>query len=154
MRDYAVCALLVCLALSFLFIPWVSHQRPQPLPPSPPASLFASDRGNAVKTEFLHAWSNYKQFAWGHDDLRPLSKVPSIQSYTDWMHLKVTAIDSLSTLWVMNLKEEFQEVEEDIVESLDFSKADTAVSVFEVNIRVLGGLLSAYELSGTELSRT
>ena len=64
------------------------------------------------------------------------------------MHLCATAIDSLSTLWLMDLKEEFQEVEEDLVESLDFSKTHTPTSLFEINIRILGGLLSAFELSG------
>jgi len=151
MKDYAACALLACLALSLLFIPWVSHQRPAPAPLSPPASLFASDRSSAVKEEFLHAWTNYKRYAWGHDDLKPLTKVSLTQSYTDWMKLKATAIDALSTLWVMNLREEFQEVEEDLVEGLNFARADLAVSHFELNIRILGGLLSAYELSGRTL---
>jgi hypothetical protein len=96
----------------------------------------------------MHAWTNYKRYAWGHDDLKPLSKVSTTQSYTDWMGLKATAIDALSTLWLMNLKEEFEEVEEDLVESLDFRKADMIVSHFELNIRILGGLLSAFELSG------
>jgi len=32
-----------------------------------------------VKAEFLHAWTGYKKYAWGHDDLKPLS-----QSYHDW----------------------------------------------------------------------
>ena len=27
-----------------------------------------------VKTEFLHAWNGYKKYAWGHDDLKPLSQ--------------------------------------------------------------------------------
>lgn len=148
MRDYAACALLMCLALSLFFIPWVSHQRPAPAPLSPPASLFSSDRSSAVKAEFMHAWTNYKRYAWGHDDLKPLSKVHTTQSYTDWMGLKATAIDALSTLWLMNLKEEFEEVEVDLVESLDFRKADMIVSHFELNIRILGGLLSAFELSG------
>jgi mannosyl-oligosaccharide alpha-1,2-mannosidase len=66
------------------------------------------------------------------------------------MQLSTTAVDALSTLWVMGLKEEFREVEEKIVTQMDFQKADSPVSLFEVNIRVLGGLLSAYELSGTD----
>jgi hypothetical protein len=27
-----------------------------------------------VRAEFLHAWNGYKKYAWGHDDLKPLSK--------------------------------------------------------------------------------
>ena len=32
-----------------------------------------------VKAEFLHAWNGYKQYAWNHDDLKPVSK-----TYRDW----------------------------------------------------------------------
>ena len=32
-----------------------------------------------VRAEFLHAWTGYKKYAWGHDDLKPLSK-----TYHDW----------------------------------------------------------------------
>jgi hypothetical protein len=32
-----------------------------------------------VKAEFLHAWNGYKKYAWGHDDLKPLSK-----THHDW----------------------------------------------------------------------
>src|SRR3989338_2111227 len=31
---------------------------------------------HGVKSEFLHAWNAYKQYAWGHDALKPLSKQP------------------------------------------------------------------------------
>ena len=37
------------------------------------AQHFTAD---SVKAEFLHAWNGYKQFAWGHDALKPLSKQP------------------------------------------------------------------------------
>jgi len=48
-----------------------------------------------VKSEFLHAWNGYKKYAWGHDDLKPLSK-----SYKDWygQTLLMTPVDSLDTL--------------------------------------------------------
>ena len=43
-----------------------------------------------VLQEFLHAWNGYKQYAWGHDELRPLSK-----SYRDWhsVPLYMTPVD-------------------------------------------------------------
>src|SRR6185295_18600427 len=45
-----------------------------------------------VKAEFLHAWNGYKKYAWGHDDLKPLSK-----TYHDWypQPLLMTPVDSL-----------------------------------------------------------
>lgn len=54
----------------------------------------------AVREAFRHAWKGYKDFAWGHDELRPLSK-----SYSEWFGLGLTLIDSLDTMWIMGLKE-------------------------------------------------
>ena len=41
-------------------------------------SGFASggDLANRVRTEFLHSWRAYERYAWGHDELRPISKTP------------------------------------------------------------------------------
>ena len=49
-----------------------------------------------VKAEFLHAWNGYKKYAWGHDDLMPLSKKPK-----DWYGADalMTPVDSLDTLY-------------------------------------------------------
>ena len=54
----------------------------------------------AVREAFRHAWKGYKDFAWGHDELRPLSK-----SYSEWFGLGLTLIDALDTMWIMGLKE-------------------------------------------------
>src|SRR5437870_11938726 len=45
-----------------------------------------------VRTEFLHAWSNYERYAWGQDALRPLSKTGH-----DWygQSLLMTPVDAL-----------------------------------------------------------
>ena len=39
-----------------------------------PASDENAAMANRVREEFLHAWNGYKQYAWGHDELQPLSK--------------------------------------------------------------------------------
>lgn len=54
----------------------------------------------AVQKAFLHSWKGYKDFAWGHDELRPLSK-----SYSEWFGLGLTLIDALDTMWILGLKE-------------------------------------------------
>lgn len=54
----------------------------------------------AVQEAFRHAWKGYKDFAWGHDELRPVSK-----SYSEWFGLGLTLIDALDTMWILNLKE-------------------------------------------------
>ena len=97
-----------------------------------------------VVEETLRSWQSYKQYAWGHDALAPLTK-----TYRDWYSepLYISMIDAYSTLSLMGLEDEAKEIEHWVADSLDFEK-DIDVKVFEVNIRILGGLLSMYELSG------
>src|SRR6266571_3573758 len=97
-----------------------------------------------VKTEFLHAWNNYERYAWGHDALRPLSKT----AY-DWygQSLLMTPVDALDTLVLMNLDAEAEKVQSLIVRDLSFDR-DIYVKNFEITIRLLGGLLSSYQLTG------
>ena len=96
-----------------------------------------------VKAEFLHAWNGYKKYAWGHDDLKPLSK-----SYHDWYKqpLLMTPVDSLDTMIIMGMKQEADATRNYIVENLSFDK-DLSVQNFEITIRLLGGLLTNYQLT-------
>ncbi|TQD80628.1 hypothetical protein C1H46_033807 [Malus baccata] len=64
--------------------------------------------------------------------------------------LGATLVDSLDTLYIMGLHEQFQKAREWVATSLDFDK-DYEASVFETTIRVVGGLLSAYDLSEDKL---
>uniref|UniRef100_A0A8C1QNX7 alpha-1,2-Mannosidase n=1 Tax=Cyprinus carpio TaxID=7962 RepID=A0A8C1QNX7_CYPCA len=61
-----------------------------------------------------------------------------------------TIVDALDTLYIMGLHDEFKDGQEWIKQNLDFS-VNAEVSVFEVNIRFIGGLLAAYYLSGQEV---
>ena len=94
---------------------------------------------NEVRSEFLHAWNGYKKYAWGHDDLKPLSK-----THHDWyaQPLLMTPVDALDTMIIMGLKDEADCDPQYIVENLSFDK-DIYVQNFEVTIRLLGGLLSS-----------
>ena len=96
-----------------------------------------------VKTEFLHAWDDYVKYAWGHDELKPLSKTSR-----DWygQSLLMTPVDALDTLVLMGLKDQADKDRQLIDTQLDFDK-DIYVKNFEVTIRLLGGLLSGYELT-------
>ncbi|EKM58119.1 glycoside hydrolase family 47 protein [Phanerochaete carnosa HHB-10118-sp] len=105
----------------------------------------ASAQQQAVKNIFLESYSAYKQFAFGHDDLEPISK-----SFTDGRNgWGATIFDALDTLFLMGETELFEEGV-DFVGQVDFNISHTTdtVSVFETSIRYLGGALSAYELSG------
>jgi hypothetical protein len=96
-----------------------------------------------VKAEFLHAWNGYKRYAWGHDELKPLSRKPF-----DWygQSLLMTPVDALDTLVLMGLDKEADEDRALIDAKLDFDK-DIYVKNFEITIRLLGGLLSGYQLT-------
>lgn len=96
-----------------------------------------------VKAEFMHAWNGYKKYAWGHDDLKPLSK-----THRDWypQPLLMTPVDSLDTMIMMGLDEEAATTRAYILENLSFDK-DIDVQNFEITIRLLGGLLTGYQLT-------
>ena len=97
-----------------------------------------------VRGEFLYAWNAYKQYAWGHDELKPLSK-----SFKDWYgtSLYMTPVDALDTLVLMGLNDEADKAREAITKNLSFDQ-DIEVKNFEITIRLLGGLLSSYQLTG------
>jgi mannosidase alpha-like ER degradation enhancer 2 len=99
-----------------------------------------------VRDEFLRSWKAYKEHAWGHDELKPLSKAPR-----DWYgeSLLMTPVDALDTMLLMGLKNEAEEATKLIVEKLSFDR-DISVKNFEITIRLLGGLLSSYQMTGDE----
>src|SRR6185369_9714840 len=72
-----------------------------------------------VKAEFLHAWNGYKKYAWGHDDLKPLSK-----TYHDWypQPLLMTPVDSLDTMILMDMDDEATKTKQYILDNLSFDK--------------------------------
>jgi mannosidase alpha-like ER degradation enhancer 2 len=99
---------------------------------------------DTIRAEFLHAWNAYKQNAWGHDALKPLSKQPH-----DWygVSLCMTPVDAYDVLLLMRLDDEAAETKRLILDSLSFDR-DIEVQAFEITIRLLGGLLSAYQMDG------
>jgi mannosidase alpha-like ER degradation enhancer 2 len=112
---------------------------------SPPAAS-PGPMALQVRGEFLHAWNSYKQYAWGHDELKPLSK-----GHHDWYHgtLLMTPVDALDTMVLMGLTDEAAKTREFIDKNLSFDQ-DIEVKNFEITIRLLGGLLSSYQLTGDE----
>ena len=116
---------------------------------APPAVAAADELDAAalaarVREELLHAWNGYKQYAWGHDDL-----LPKTRAGRDWYAhtLHMTAVDSLDTLILMGLDEEAAATRAYLADHLSFDH-DIEVKNFEITIRILGGLLSSYQLSG------
>jgi mannosidase alpha-like ER degradation enhancer 2 len=97
-----------------------------------------------VREAFVHAWSAYEQHAWGHDEVRPLTKAP-----WDWhdVSLLMTPVDAFDTMLLMGLDDSADRAKRLILERLSFDH-DISVQVFEVTIRLLGGLLAAYQMDG------
>lgn len=101
-------------------------------------------RQQAVKDVFVRAWDSYKENAWYYDELLPVSG--------GWRNTLggwgVTMIDALDTLYIMGLQDEFNFAAQTIAQ-LDWANTTYRdINVFETTIRHLGGLLSAYDLSG------
>lgn len=101
---------------------------------------------NQVREACRHAWSGYMKYARGYDALKPISKTGH-----NWYgsSLLMTPVDAFDTFILLGMKKEANEAKDLIVSNLNFN-LDTDVQLFEVNIRLLGGLLSAYEVSGVE----
>lgn len=96
----------------------------------------------AVKGAMKRTWSAYTKYAWGRDELLPISR----NGKDNWGGMGITLVDSLDTLWLMDMKKEFKDARDWVASKLTFKRAGT-VSVFETTIRELGGLLAAYDLS-------
>ncbi|XP_064028929.1 mannosyl-oligosaccharide 1,2-alpha-mannosidase IC isoform X1 [Pogoniulus pusillus] len=104
-----------------------------------------------IKEMMKFAWDNYRQYALGKNELRPLSRNGHIGNMFGGLR-GATVVDALDTLYIMELEEEFQEAKKWVEESFDLNVNGEA-SLFEVNIRYVGGLLAAYYLTGEEVFR-
>ncbi|KPI42711.1 Mannosyl-oligosaccharide 1,2-alpha-mannosidase MNS2 [Cyphellophora attinorum] len=101
-------------------------------------------RRRQVKAVFERCWSSYRTRAWPYDELYPISG-GGHDTFGGWA---ATLVDSLDTLWIMDMKEDFATAVLD-AGRIDFSNStDEIISIFETTIRYLGGFLSAYDLSG------
>ncbi len=99
-----------------------------------------------VKEATQHAWKGYNQYAEGYDDLMPLSK-----KGRNWykVSMSMTPMDAYDTFILMGLKEEAEQAQASMMNKFNFD-LDNDVQVFEVTIRLLGSLLSAYESEGNK----
>uniref|UniRef100_A0A914DTM2 alpha-1,2-Mannosidase n=1 Tax=Acrobeloides nanus TaxID=290746 RepID=A0A914DTM2_9BILA len=108
----------------------------------------ASERREFIKNMMKFAWTGYKKFAWGANELRPISKMAHSGSVFGAGNIGASIIDALDTLYIMGMQEEYNEAKEWVASNLDLKNAKGDLSVFETNIRFVGGLLSAYALTG------
>ncbi|QBZ54211.1 hypothetical protein PoMZ_09906 [Pyricularia oryzae] len=124
--------------------PAIPHiQKAQP-DESTEAKAVRLQRLAAVKESFQHSWRGYKEHAWLHDEVSPISGA-AVDPFGGWA---ATLVDSLDILWIMGLKSDFEAAVK-AVGKIDFGRAEgRTINIFETTIRYLGGFLAAYELSG------
>ncbi|KAJ7056221.1 seven-hairpin glycosidase [Mycena amicta] len=108
----------------------------------PEGDLWAG-RANEVRKAFVHGYSNYQKFALPHDELKPMTP-EGVDNFHGW---GVTMFDSLDTMWLMGLEDMFYETVDKVAAETFSSPPGEFVHFFEVVIRYLGGILSAYALS-------
>lgn len=103
---------------------------------------------------FIHGYDSYMKYAYPADELMPLSckgryrGVETNRGDVDDAlgNFSLTLIDSLDTLVILGNYSEFEVAINRIINDVSFD-SDIVVSVFETNIRVVGGLLSGHVLA-------
>mmetsp|Transcript_129792 Transcript_129792/g.250330 ORF Transcript_129792/g.250330 Transcript_129792/m.250330 type:complete len:586 (+) Transcript_129792:70-1827(+) len=109
-------------------------------------NMSEKERADSVRDALRHLWHGYKE-SWGSDEVRPFSGKPGGR----WGDIGMCIIDTLDTMWLAGLKDEFAEGEQwvsDLHIEVAPKEGSQRSSFFEMTIRGLGGLLSAYNLSG------
>ncbi|WFD01223.1 mannosyl-oligosaccharide 1,2-alpha-mannosidase [Malassezia yamatoensis] len=111
-----------------------------------------AERQRMVRSAFIRSWQAYKQYAWGADEIRPITMQPN-NNFNGW---GATIVDALDTLLVLDLHEEYNLARRHVYD-IDFhyvggersayNSHDGRVPVFETAIRYLGGFLAAYDLT-------
>jgi mannosyl-oligosaccharide alpha-1,2-mannosidase len=99
-----------------------------------------------VRAEFLHAWNGYKKFAWGRDEVHPVSGTGS-NFFVPAHAFGLSIIEALDTLYVMELDDELDACIEWLRTHMDFD-VDGNVQMFEAVIRMVAGLLAGYYATG------
>ncbi|KAI0032457.1 glycoside hydrolase family 47 protein [Vararia minispora EC-137] len=105
----------------------------------------AASHRQVVVDIFTASYDVYRKYAWGQDEVAPISKKP-LNPRNGW---GASIVDGMSTMYIMGLEDLFNDAV-NFAQGIDFSHSKTAdtVSLFESTIRYVAGLLSAYELSG------
>jgi len=142
---------------------WVQDLRqslPGSLPPMPPSQVRSNLK--LIKQMFQHAYDSYMYHGYpAGSEVKPISCKPSLFNLVRLPAL--TLIDSLDTLLIMKNHTEFARSVERLrvlddsmrmsqpwtngLEKGGIFAVDQNVSVFETNIRILGGLLSAHQMA-------
>ncbi|KAK2956623.1 putative Mannosyl-oligosaccharide 1,2-alpha-mannosidase MNS2 [Blattamonas nauphoetae] len=117
--------------------------------PKLPNETKCAERREAIKNAFLYGWVPYEKHAFGHDEIHPISKKPN-----NWLGGQATSIvDSLATMKLMGLEDEYQRCRDWIKNKMNVYKGGYA-NLFETGIRILAGFITAFDLTGEEFYLT
>lgn len=100
-----------------------------------------------VRKQFEWAWKNYREYAWGHDMITPVSG--GYEEFFFDRPVGLTLVEALDTLYLLGMDSELEKAVEWVEEELTFD-VDADMQVFEANIRMVGGLLSGYKVTDNE----
>ncbi|KAI0104858.1 family 47 glycosyl hydrolase [Nemania sp. FL0031] len=125
-------------------LPAVQHRfRTDQSPAGKARRQVLADRRDEVRDAFVKSWKSYRRYAWMSDEVTPITGSTK-DNFGGWA---ATLVDSLDSLWIMDLKDYFYEAVA-ATSRIDWSDTkETACNWFETTIRHQGGLLSAYDLS-------
>lgn len=98
-----------------------------------------------VRAMTREAWDAYVQHAWANDSL------PSTESDKYGSNSGHSIVAALSTLWLMNMTDEFAHARSWIKRELDLSKVNRSLEAFDIIPTYLGSLLSSYALTNDAL---
>jgi len=110
-----------------------------------PVTVFPEKWKQEVEDMFRTAFGDYKTHCWGMDELWPVK-----QKCHNWVSMGLTIVDNLDALHLLGMMEEFNEAREWVNDNLRFDE-NRFISFFETIIRVLGGLLSAFDMSNDQM---
>jgi len=112
-----------------------------------------SQKRNKVKEMMKHGWDNYVKYAWGKNELKPVSKQDHSGSVFGSANMGATIVDSLDTLLIMGLKDEYKLGRDWVANNFTLENVKIDISVFETNIRFIGGFLTCYAMTGDTIFR-
>lgn len=132
-------------ALSLISLVALATARDQPFSGSFMSKEEKQGLMEKAKEMFYHAYNNYLEHAYPADELMPLSckgrwrtKENNRGDMDDVLgNYSLTLIDTMDTLVILGDLPEFDRAVSKVVSDVTFDR-DVVVSVFEINIRVLG----------------
>ncbi len=108
---------------------------------------------NETRNLFYYGFNQYMKYGYPYDEVKPISCVPHRRNRRDYRettrndvlgNFTLTLLDNLDTFVIMGDQQGFEEAVEKVRRLFTKFDIDSTVQVFETNIRILGGLLSAH----------